>query len=278
MEYGLLVLIGLLMGVAGGMLGIGGSIVMIPAMSFVFGENQQLYQSSAMICNFFVACSAMIAHRKAGIAVKDVWKFLIPLAMVFVVAGVFLSNMRIFSGENSYILCRVFGYFMVYVIIYNCVKLYHSLKSDDVANGISEYVIKNKERTNVLSMAIGAITGIFAGLLGIGAGGVSTPLQQQLLKMPLKNAMANSSAAIIFIAAVGAVFKNLTLGQHNVSFDLFGGTSYILSIKIAAMIIPSAIVGGFIGGRLMHILPKNVVRGAFIIVLILSAVKLLTIR
>ncbi|NIA17514.1 MAG: sulfite exporter TauE/SafE family protein, partial [Planctomycetes bacterium] len=37
------ILIGLSMGLAGGLLGIGGSVVMIPTMFFVFGENQHLY-------------------------------------------------------------------------------------------------------------------------------------------------------------------------------------------------------------------------------------------
>ena len=42
MDYVTLVLIGLSMGLLGGLLGIGGSVVMIPALVFVRGENQRL--------------------------------------------------------------------------------------------------------------------------------------------------------------------------------------------------------------------------------------------
>ncbi len=40
------------MGLFGGLLGLGGSTIMIPALVMVFGENQHLYQAAAMICNF----------------------------------------------------------------------------------------------------------------------------------------------------------------------------------------------------------------------------------
>ena len=66
MDYFVLVMIGLVMGVFGGLLGIGGSAVMIPAMIIFFKGNQHLYQSSAMICNFFVAVSAAAAETGKG--------------------------------------------------------------------------------------------------------------------------------------------------------------------------------------------------------------------
>ena len=80
--YLLLVIIGSAMGLFGGLLGIGGSIVMIPALVFAFGENQHLYQASAMICNFFVAAAATAAHKKEDILIIPVVKYLIPSAMI----------------------------------------------------------------------------------------------------------------------------------------------------------------------------------------------------
>ena len=65
MDYVIFMGIGLAMGLLGGLLGIGGGIVMIPAMVFFFGENQHLYQAAAIMCAFGVSCSAVIAHRKA---------------------------------------------------------------------------------------------------------------------------------------------------------------------------------------------------------------------
>ncbi|MFH1641191.1 MAG: TSUP family transporter, partial [Candidatus Omnitrophota bacterium] len=84
-----------------------------------------------------------------------------------------------------------------------------------------------------------------------------------LLRMSLKKAIANSAATIILIAAVGAALKNATLSQH--------GISMAESIKIAAVVIPSAVISGFLGARLMHALPKKYVRMAFVALLLLAS-------
>jgi uncharacterized membrane protein YfcA len=85
----------------------------------------------------------------------------------------------------------------------------------------------------------------------------------------MKKAMSNSATLIVCISWLGAIYKNWTLSEH--------GLSAIDSIKIAACIIPGAIIGGTIGGHLMHALPKNIVRTVFILVCIIAAVKLLTV-
>jgi hypothetical protein len=260
--YFILVLIGAAMGLFGGLLGIGGSVVMIPALVFAFGENQHLYQASAMICNFFVATSATFAHRKERVIENKVIRVLIPSAAIGSISGVMLSNAPFFSGENSYILARLFGFFLLYVIYHNAMRLYHDfrphLKKD-----------RGSMKTSpILCIIIGLLTGLNGGLLGLGGGTVCVPLQQVLLRMPLKKAIANSAATIILIAAVGSALKNATLGQHGISMSE--------SIKIAAIVIPTAVISGFFGARLMHSLPKKYVRIAFVGLLMLASYRMLT--
>ncbi len=263
MDYAALVLIGLVMGLFGGLLGLGGSVVMIPAMAMVFGENQHLYQAAAMICNFFVSISALMSHRKEKVLVASVLKWMIPLGIAGILVGVAISNSPVFSGGRSYLLGRAFGAFLVYVIVYNALKLVRPKRAINAETD-------DRSFSKTVSMIIGGITGTGAGLLGMGAGTVSTPLQQVWLKMPIKKAMSNSSAMITSMALIGALYKNITLPQH--------GIEMLDSVKIAAVIIPTAIIGGFFGGKLMHALPKNVVRAVFVGVLILSAIKMLTLK
>ena len=254
------ILIGLSMGAAGGLLGIGGSVVMIPAMFFVFGENQHLYQASAMICNFFVAVSAAAAHRKGALLMKSVVKWLIPSAMVGVISGVLLSNTPIFVGKGSYILVRIFGMFLLYVAFYNILKLFGKVDGDDLD-------ISDIRQSTLTTILIGLGTGFGAGLLGLGGGSICVPMQQIFLKMPLKRAISNSAATIIFIALVGALLKNATLSEHSIVLTD--------SLKIAACIVPTAIIGGFLGGNLIHSLPQNIVRIVFILLMILASGKML---
>ena len=61
-----LIIIGLFAGLLGGMLGVGGSIVILPALTEVLGPNQHTYQAAAMVVNFFVVMPAVWQHRRAG--------------------------------------------------------------------------------------------------------------------------------------------------------------------------------------------------------------------
>ncbi|MBN2456857.1 MAG: sulfite exporter TauE/SafE family protein [Sedimentisphaerales bacterium] len=262
-----MILIGFVMGLFGGLLGIGGSIVMIPALVLFFGigqgQKQHLYQASAMICNFFVASSAVLAHKKTKVLMPQIIKLLIPLAVAGVILGVLFSNLSFFAGTRSYILTRIFGGFMLYVAGYNCLKFFDK-REDDTGLDTS-----NIRQSVSLTTLVGLASGFAAGLLGIGGGSVCVPLQQVTLKMPIKRAIANSAATIILIAAIGATLKNATLAQH--------GLAITDSIKIAIMVIPTAILGGFIGARLMHIMPKNIVRIAFILLMLAASYRLLTV-
>ena len=109
--------IGLFTGVVGGLLGVGGSIVMIPAMTEVLGPDQHLYQAAAMIVNFFVVVPAVYQHRKAGAIDMTTVKRLVPLALIAVVCGVALSELAIFSGAGERYLRALFGGFLLLIVI-----------------------------------------------------------------------------------------------------------------------------------------------------------------
>jgi uncharacterized membrane protein YfcA len=265
------------MGLFGGLLGIGGSVVMIPALVFVFGENQHLYQASAMICNFFVGTAATIVHRNADVLMRDIIKWLVPAAAFGIIIGVAISNSSVFAGGNSYLLARVFGLFMVYVIVYNCLRFGRKRRG-----GADGFDISKTRRSVPLTILCGLLTGISAGLLGIGGGTICIPTQQLFLKMPLKRAISNSAATIASIALIGAFYKNITLPQHNIVGSPFcdalqNGNPVIESLKIAVIVTPGAIVGAFLGGRVMHKLPSSVVRAVFILLAALASYKLLTV-
>ena len=121
-----------------------------------------------------------------------------------------------------------------------------------------------------MSAVIGFIKGVAAVLLGIGAGTISTPLQQVILKLPIRRAMSNSAAIIVGISWIGAIYKNWTLPEH--------GITMVESLKIALWVIPTGLIGGYIGGHLMHRLPRNVVRILFIMILVLAIWNLLLVK
>lgn len=268
--YVLILLLGLLAGTLGGMLGVGGSVVIIPGLAILFSfnksaePNQHLFQASAMIVNVVVSVPAMLRHRKAGALVGDALIWMLPAALVFILFGVWVSNLPLFHGaDGGRWLGRLLAVFMVYVIILNIGKLRMHAHTD---------AVDDRCITPGRGLGVGAAMGTIAGLLGIGGGAIAVPLQQLLMKLPLRNCIGNSSAIICISAGVGAIYKNATLAQHTTTgaspFD------WRTSLFIAAMLAPTAWFGARLGAGLTHRLPLRQVRIVFILLMAVAAWKL----
>ena len=279
----IITVLGLVAGVLGGMLGVGGSVIMIPGLAFVFsrepGAGQHLFQASAMIVNVVVSVPATLRHKKAGAIRIDALKWILPAALVCIVVGVWFSNLPIFEGEHNEIrLKRLLALFLVYVMFLNIMKLRKPKPIETPPTptpGAPPATTTTHEEadastvTPVRGGAVGVAMGFVAGLLGIGGGAVSVPLQQLLLRLPLRSCIANSSAIICLTAGVGALYKNLTLEQH--------GYEWQVSLLIAALLGPSAFIGGRLGANLTHRLPVRQVRIAFIALMFIAACKMASI-
>jgi len=264
-ELVLIALLGLVGGTLGGLLGVGGSVIFLPGMVLLFGQdqepgfNQHLYQATAMIVNVAVALPAAWRHRRAGAIRFDVLKWILPAAFICIFIGVWLSN---FFTDPVW-LGRLLAAFMVYVIVLNVRKL---LPGKGAGQPTAE--VDAPDGTTTRSgrpLGIGVIMGTVAGLLGIGGGAVAVPLQQVLLKLPLRVCIANSAAVICITAGFGAIAKNATLPPD---------CSVRTSLALATLLAPTAIVGGLVGARLTHVLPVPAVRIAFIVLMMLAAWKM----
>jgi len=261
-----ILVLGLVAGIGGGMLGVGGSIIMIPGLVLLFGQdriegfNQHVYQAAAMIANVAVSVPAAVRHYRAGATIVAALKFMLPVALLTVLLGVYMSNLPIFRGtEGSIWLGRVLGVFLIYVIVVNIQRLggRHATVEQDAQPRI----------TAAPAVAVGSVMGLTAGLMGIGGGAIAVPLQQLLMRIPLRRAIANSSAIICISAAVGAVYKNATLHDPH-------GLRWEDSLILAALLAPSCWLGGHLGAILTHALPLRLVRIALIIFMAVAAVRM----
>ena len=256
--------IGLIAGLLGGLLGIGGSIIIIPGLILYLsqtgryeGSVQHLLQAAAMICNVFVAAPSVLAHWRAGMIMKSVTLPLVPAALAGILLGVYVSDTSLFARQNGVYLAMILAGFMVYVAGYNGFRL---MTNTDLEHGFDE-----RPGPPVVGVgSVGLVMGFFAGLLGIGGGAICVPMQQILLRIPLRRAIANSAVTIVCVSSVGAVFKNATLSIHH-------GIAVTQSLQLAAMLIPTAIVGSYVGGKLTHALPRRVLRLVFIVFMLLVA-------
>lgn len=263
-EYFILSLIGLLAGGVGGLLGVGGSIIMIPAMTEMFGPQQHLYQSAAMIVNFFVVVPAVIQHRRAGAVNKATVARIMPLALVAVVLGVVASEIPLFRGTGEAKLRGVFGLFLFFVAANEFYRLIHPIEEHvPVSSGDPS---KTPHISWRLAASVALPVGFVAGLLGIGGGLIAVPLQQRLLKIPIRNAIANSAALIIATSIVGAASKNYAF--------MSSPAGNLKPLLYAAVLIPTAIIGSYVGAHLTHRVPMRTVKIGFFLLLATAAVRL----
>jgi hypothetical protein len=253
--------VGLLGGLLGGFLGIGGSVIYIPAMLFLAGLDYHTAQAAALAVNVLVGISGAYGHLKSGKVLPSMLKVLIPAAMAASVAGVFVSNL--FTGDNQVWLRRVFGVAMVYVWLVNVYRLMRTtfLKS-------MPPWLKDGERLDAWRVGlVGALMGSSAGLLGISGGTVVVPAQQVLLRLRMRTAAANSAVAIIFASLLAVIIKFLTCPQ-----GMDAGTSLVY----AGLLIPPAAIGSFVGSHITHHVPRNTVRIVFLAMLVWTIWKMFT--
>lgn len=278
-------LLGLVAGTLGGLLGVGGSVVMIPGLVWLLGApggaapgEQHAFQAAAMVANVAVAVPAMLRHRRAGTLDPAALRGMLPAAALGILLGVALSNLPAFRGaEGGRMLARVLAALLIWVIVVNLHKLWVAWRATSpptarpAAEGNGE-----PARGGVGRFAgVGGVMGVVAGLLGVGGGAIAVPMQQQLLRRPLRRAISNSAAAMCVSAPLGAAYKNLTLGQHlPADTALVGGAG--AGLLLGLMLAPAAWAGGRLGARLTHTLPIHLIRVGFVLLMIAAAWKLAT--
>lgn len=263
-----LVLIGLFAGMAGGLLGVGGSIVMIPAMNEWLGPDQHLYQATAMIVNFFIVVPAVAYHHHVRAIDYAVVRRLVPLSLFAVVAGVFISELSVFAGVGEAYLRLLFGLFLIVLCLADLQRMWSRRRTTRDELSLDKDAVpalRTRPLTWRAALCIALPTGFIAGALGVGGGILAVPLQRRVLGMPIRNAIANSATIIIATSLVGSMVKNYAyVTEHDGSRDSF---------VLAAVLIPSAIVGSALGSRLVHRLPVRGIRYLFFLALMVLAVR-----
>ena len=260
---------GLFGGMIGGLLGIGGSVGIIPLATIFISPDKQQLQCAAMLCNVAVASTAYRRYLMAG---KIEWTFarrIVPAAIIAVLAGVAASTVIDASSFRV-----MFAAFLLIVAVreFRLLAIGSEHAPDDA-----------RELSPARGAGIGAIMGFLSGLLGIGGGVVGVPLMRAWAKIPMKRAVVTSVCTMVPLAMVGATMKSITL--WNTPVDANGATmttlaagsaaaattstaassasnpsnALIPALLIAACLIPTAMVGSWIGATInVHVTGKAV--------------------
>ena len=113
----------------------------------------------------------------------------------------------------------------------------------------------------LILIAIGIVTGIMAGMLGIGGAIIMIPALVFLLGISQQTAQGTSLAVMLPPVGIIAAYNYYKAGQMNIKFAI------VLAIFF--------LVGSYFGSRLALNLPQAVLKKIFGILLLLVAAKML---
>ena len=245
----LFLLTGLVAGSFGGLLGLGGAIILVPALTLGFGLPVHMAIAVSLISNIFVSLTSVISYRRRGLLHKKT-----ILAMnVGSISGILLGTF-IAAYSTASLIELIFGAFLI-VIIAEAVLVKREVHLEDAAE---------PERINVPAFStLGFFMGLLGAILGVGGGTLAVPVQNALLKVPLKNAIANSLATIVISATIGAILY----------FIIGSGTLFSASdaLTTAAIIVPGSVIGASLSTRILDKVPLKFIRCLFYLLLVYIA-------
>jgi hypothetical protein len=260
----------------------GGGLVQVAGMMVIFGYGMSLIRPVAYLTNIFVYGAAALRNDQAGLVMKDHVRVLLPWAVVGILAGYFIGN---WIGDTAvYYLVGCFAALMA-------VKALHEIfadesdeilirepgkdmtldgRDDDFIESVFSEPGARKQASNIDAHGpmLGLPMGLISGILGISGGVVEVPLQRYIGKIPLRNAIANSSVLVFWASLSGTLISIL----HGVGTGLI---HWQAPVVLAMIMIPGAYVGGMFGARLMKQLPSEVLKGTYAAIMVAIAVKIL---
>jgi hypothetical protein len=273
-------IIGILGGLAGGLFGTGGGIIVIPLLTIVFGSDPHPFQAASLISAIFVSAGAIPRHVRAK-AIH--WRFAMHAAgasLVTVMLGVWLSN----AIKNPVVIERIFAVFLAYVAAFEGWKILQARRAgsvrpdqaDDPAARASPAAEPSTADARVEPQAgiIGGIMGVMAGLLGLGGGVVAVPLIRGLTRFPLREAIATSSAMIIVTVVVASGLKLASIYSMEPPPGDTARDRLMYTLMLAGLLAPGGLVGARIGAQLMHRLPLRPLAAAFALICLLLAIRM----
>lgn len=253
--------ISIVAGIVGAVLGLGGGIIVTPALTLLFNVDIKHAIGASLISVICTSSGSAIAYLKDKITNVRIGMFLEVATTVGAITGAFLGGLF-----NSSILYLIFGLFLLYSAI-NMIKrrnteIPENITTDPLAKKLNlngSYYDKALDKN--IEYSVDGVKGAFAvmygagiasGLLGIGSGGFKVMAMDMFMKLPLKvsSATSNFMMGVTAAASAGIYFSKGDIDP-----------------KIAAPVALGVLIGATIGARIMQKLKSKTIRKIFIPIL-----------
>ncbi len=264
-----ILLISMSAGIMGAILGLGGGIIMTPALTFLFGVDIQHAIGASLISVIATSSGAAIAYIRDGITNIRVGMFLEIATTVGAICGAVIGGLI-----APTLLYSIFGVFLIYSALMMLKKVKQELPGEVELHPLAkklrlqgDYYDKVLGRriaynaANVYSgfgVMYGA--GVISGLLGIGSGSFKVMAMDMFMRLPLKVSSATSN------------FMMGVTGAASAAIYLFRGD---IDPLISAPVAIGVLIGSTIGARLMQKMKSRTIRKLFIPVLLYLGIQMM---
>ncbi len=252
--------IGALAGILSGLFGLGGGVVIIPALSYVFlnstviphSESMQMAIGTSLAVIIPTSASALYAHHRRGSVRWDLFRLMLPGLIVGAIIGAIIAHYL-----PSRYLKMIFAIFLFMVSL-------HTL-----------FVKPTQLRETPLSFTIirlGSLCiGTLASLLGVGGGTLLVPFLLQC-QLDMRDATGTSVACGLSIGIV-ATMSFMLSGLFSVKQAAWS-TGYIYWPAFLGIAVASTLLAP-LGAALAHKLPRELLKRVFGVFLLLMACDML---
>ncbi len=258
----LMLVIGAFAGVAAGLLGVGGGIILVPAFYYAFTslgyDSPQLMQicvATSLATIVFTSARSVLSHHKKGAVEWDILRQWAPGIAVGAIIGVVIA-----SGLKSNSLMVIFGVLGLLVGIY-------------MAFGKSDWRLGTTMPKGISRVILSPLIGFLSVLMGIGGGSFGVPMMT-LYGRPIHRAVATAAGFGILIA-VPAVVVFLLAGSELTNkppftIGLVNGVAFVLIVSMTVLTAP-------IGVRLAHAMDPKPLKRIFAVFIAIMAANMLRI-
>lgn len=266
-------LVGVLIGIASGLLGIGGGTVMVPIFRLAFEMSATMSTATSLFAIIPTSISGAISHVKGktcipalGIAAGlggacmspiGVWLAqLSPDWLVMLAAALIIGYSAINMFKKAFKL-RPAGQPAAGVDAAAAASLTSSGDAAAAAPTADDSSLSRKQLLQ--GAAIGLVAGLASGYVGVGGGFIMVPLMLSIIGIPMRKASGTSLIAVMILAIPGVIEQGI-----------IGNINYLAGIAIVIGTIPGAVIGA----RLVTKVPERTLRLLFGCFLIVAAVML----
>ena len=252
-------LVGVLIGIASGLLGIGGGTVMVPIFRLAFGMSATMSTATSLFAIIPTSISGAISHVKG--------KTCIPaLGIAAGLGGACMSPIGVWLAQLSpdWLVMLAAALIIGYSAINMFKKAFKFRPAGQPAAGVDAAAPtaddSSLSRKQLLQgAAIGLVAGLASGYVGVGGGFIMVPLMLSIIGIPMRKASGTSLIAVMILAIPGVIEQGI-----------IGNINYLAGIAIVIGTIPGAVIGA----RLVTKVPERTLRLLFGCFLIVAAVML----